>query len=103
MNDTSGGIVMGAPPIRDCAGDVVEKHCVRDGEKAGARKMGSEPRWKDSLKSWRAQRWDNDMMARVWLAALGGLWILSQMIQIRFSAHVTIYILFVFAFFLHST
>lgn len=95
---------MGAPPIRDCAGDVVEKHCVRDGEKAGARKMGSEPRWKDSLKSWRAQRWGNDMMARVWLlAALCGLWILSQMIPIGFSAHVTIYILFFLAFFFYST
>ena len=99
LNDTSGGIEIGAPPTRDCAGDVVEKHCVRDGEKAGARKMGSEPRWKDSLKSWRAQRWGNDMMARVFgCLLLGGLWILSPMILNEFSVHVTIYIPFDLAF-----
>lgn len=44
LNDTSGGMVIGAPPTRDCVGDVVEKHCERDEEKAGARKTGSELR-----------------------------------------------------------
>lgn len=63
LNDTSGGMESAAPPTRDCAGDVVEKHCVR-GEKAGARKMGREPRWKGSRRSWRAQRWgmEHDMV-----------------------------------------
>lgn len=44
LNDTSGGMEMAAPPIRDCAGVVVEKHCARDGEKAGVRKRGIEAR-----------------------------------------------------------
>jgi hypothetical protein len=76
LNDTSGGMEIAAPPIRDCAGVVVEKHCVR-GENAGARKMGKEPRWKGSRRSWRAQRWgmENDMViARLCRTLRCGLW-----------------------------
>lgn len=63
VNDTSGGTEMAAPPTRDCAGLVVEKHCTRAGENAGVRKRGNELRWKCSRMSCRAQRWGrNDMM-----------------------------------------
>jgi hypothetical protein len=42
FRDTSGGIDIGAPPTRDCAGDVVEKHCARSGcERAGTRNEGT--------------------------------------------------------------
>lgn len=62
---------MAAPPTRDCIGDEVEKHCAREGEKAGVRKRGNEPRWKGSRRSCRAQRWDrHDMVAGGALVAL---------------------------------
>lgn len=98
LNDTSGGMESAAPPTRDCAGDVVEKHCVR-GEKAGARKMGREPRWKGSRRSWRAQRWgmEHDMViCACWVGCCDcGLWILFRrwIASIGFSVHVIIYIL----------
>lgn len=41
LSETSGGIETAALPIRDCAGDEVEKHCGRWGrEKAGVKKVG---------------------------------------------------------------
>lgn len=98
LNDTSGGMESAAPPTRDCAGDVVEKHCVR-GEKAGARKMGREPRWKGSRRSWRAQRWgmEHDMViCACWVGCCDcGLWILFRrwIASNGFSVHVIIYIL----------
>jgi len=43
FSETSGGIDTGVLPMRDCAGEVVEKHCARRGcENAGTRKAGSE-------------------------------------------------------------
>lgn len=43
FSETSGGIDIGAPPTRDCAGEVVEKHCAHRGcENAGTRKAGSD-------------------------------------------------------------
>jgi hypothetical protein len=40
---TSGGIDTGAPPIRDRAADVVEKHCALNGwESAGTRNVGTD-------------------------------------------------------------
>lgn len=63
LNDTSGGMEMAAPPTRDRAGEVVEKHCARSGEKVDVRNRGTESRLKDSRRSCRAQRWDKcDMM-----------------------------------------
>lgn len=87
---TSGGMVIAAPPTRDCAGDVVEKHFVRGVENAGARKIGSELRWRGSRRSWRAQRWGNDMM--------GAFLVVCCFADFGFcrrygSVHVTIYII----------
>lgn len=41
FRDTSGGIDIGAPPTRDCAGDVVEKRARSGCEKAGTRNEGT--------------------------------------------------------------
>ena len=97
LNDTSGGMESAAPPIRDCAGDVVEKHCVR-GENAGARKMGREPRWKGSRRSWRAQRWgmEHDMVTCACLVGccVADFGFCSKMGYLNgFSVHVIIYMI----------
>ena len=49
-----------APPTRDCVGEVVEKHCVRWEEKAGARKTGRDPCFKGLRDSCRKQLWARD-------------------------------------------
>lgn len=54
---TSGGMESAAPPTRDCVGEVVEKHCVRWEEKAGARKTGRDPCFKGLRDSCLKQLW----------------------------------------------
>lgn len=71
FSETSGGTEIAAAPTRDCAGAVVEKHCVRWGrENAGVRNVGKAPCLNEVRENCLKQLWgmEDDMATVVVLA-----------------------------------